>query len=221
MPSTLLDTARCGDGSKIRPCATCAGKATNVCRPLEGQHQAEFFDIAVRQRWTPREVMFRAGDEAGPIFKITEGVASVSRTLPGGQRQILRFLLPGDVCGYLSDDGRYTFDGEAITDVVTCTFPRDGFESFASRNAGLGEAIRVEMEEVLKEAGRHVTAVGQLAATERLANFLLEMSAVFEARGLPSFALRLPMSRTDIGDYLGMKMETVSRAFTALRRREQ
>lgn len=205
--------------SKTPPCPTCPGKTTNLCRPLDGQLQAEFFDIANRQRWAPREVMFRAGDTAGPIFKITEGIASVSRTLAGGQRQILRFLLPGDVCGYLSDEGRYTFDGDAITDVVTCSFPRDDFESFANRNAGFGEAIRSEMEEVLKEVSLHMTSVGQLPAVDRVASFLLGMATLFEKRGLRILSLRLPMTRADIGDYLGMRVETVSRAFTTMRRR--
>lgn len=212
MPSRL-------PASASPPCPRCPGKTTNLCRPLDGKLQAEFFDIAIRQRWSPREVMFRAGDTVGPIFKITDGIASVSRTLAGGQRQILRFLLPGDVCGYLSDDGRYTFDGEAITDVTTCTFPRDGFDGFAARNAGFGEAIRAEMEEVLKEIGLQMTAVGQLSAVERVASFLLDMAALFEKRGLHILSLRLPMTRADIGDYLGMRTETVSRAFTKMRRR--
>jgi CRP/FNR family transcriptional regulator len=210
---------RDGSAPESLPCPACPGKSTNLCRPLAGKLQAEFFELATRQRWMPREVMFRAGDRAGPIFKITGGIAQVSRTLSGGQRQILRFLLPGDVCGYLSDDGRYTFDGEAITEVATCSFPRDGFKAFANRNAGFGEAIRTEMEEVLKEVGLHMTGVGQLSAPERVADFLLGMATTFEKRGLRVLSLRLPMSRADIGDYLGMRVETVSRAFTAMRRR--
>ena len=217
MATRLPDPPSRGAEPRALPCVACPGKSTNLCRPLAGKLQAEFFDIGMRQRWTPREPMFRAGDK-GPIFKITEGIASVSRTLPGGQRQILRFLLPGDVGGYLTDNGLYSFDGEAITDVTTCTFPRDGFEAFAGRNAGFGAAIRAEMEEVLKETGLHVTALGQLSATGRVASFLLGMRKAFEARGLHILALRLPMRRSDIGDYLGMRVETVSRAFTAMRR---
>ncbi len=217
MASRLPAAARRGDNHDHLPCTSCPGKHTNLCRPLAGKLQEEFFDIAVRQRWAPREVMFRAGDALGAVFKITEGIASVSRSLPGGERQILRFLLPGDVCGYLSEDGRYSFDGEAITDVVTCSFPRDGFEDFAARNAGFSEAILDELSEVLKEVGLHLTMVGQMSATERVAAFLLDMWEEFEARGLPVLALRLPMSRADIGDFLGMRLETVSRAFTSLR----
>ena len=76
------------------------GKATNVCRPLEGQLQAEFFDIAVRQRWTaarshvPRRRRSRPGSSRSPKASLR-----CSGSPPGGQRQILRFLLPGDVCG--------------------------------------------------------------------------------------------------------------------------
>lgn len=204
---------------RLLPCAACPGRSTNLCRPLAGKLQAELFDLGTRQRWVAREPLFRAGDPLGPVFKITEGIASVSRTFANGQRQILRFLLPGDVCGYLSEDGRYSFDGEAITEVVTCTFPRAGFEAFAARNPDFGEAIRLEMSAVLLEVGRHMTAVGQLEALERVADFLLGLWTTFEARGLHIRALRLPMTRADIADYLGMRVETVSRAFTGLRRR--
>ena len=115
MPTRLFDPpARGGDRYAALPCTRCPGKSTNICRPLADQLQAQFFDIGLRQRWARREFLFRAGDVAGPIFKITQGVAAVSRSLAGGQRQVLRILLPGDVCGYLSEHGRYSFDGPCI-----------------------------------------------------------------------------------------------------------
>jgi CRP/FNR family transcriptional regulator len=202
------------------PCPACPGRQTNICRPLEPRPLAEFFDGGQRQRWARHEFLFRSGDPLGAVFKITAGVAAVSKPLPSGERQILRFLLPGDVCGYLSDEGRYSFDGVALTgEVITCSFPRRHFDSFVACHPAMADAVRVELSTVLKEVSRHMTAMGTLTSTARVANFLCEMRSAFEARGLRALALALPMTRGDIGDYLGLRLETVSRAFTTLRTR--
>jgi CRP-like cAMP-binding protein len=117
------------------PCPRCPGKDMNLCRPLDRQLQTEFFQIATRQRWTRHELLFRGGDEIGSVFKVTAGIVAVSKMLQGGQRQILRFALPGDVCGYLSEGNCYSFDGEAITgEVITCSFDRSRFEAFVARH---------------------------------------------------------------------------------------
>jgi CRP/FNR family transcriptional regulator len=202
------------------PCPSCPGKHLNLCRPLDRVLQAEFHDMGMRQRWARRELLFRAGDPLGPLFKVTSGVVAVSKSLSEGQRQILRFVLPGDVCGYLDEGGHYSFDGEAITEVATCTFPRAEFDAFVARNRALGEAVRSELSEVLKTVSLHMTAMGQMSSTPRVANFLCDMREMLDSRGLQGRLLGLPMTRTDIADYLGLRLETVSRAFSELRRRK-
>jgi CRP/FNR family transcriptional regulator len=203
-----------------RPCPRCPGRHTNICQPLEPRALAAFFDGCMRQRWARHEFLFRSGDPLGSVFKLTAGIAAVAKPLPSGERQILRFLMPGDVCGYLSDDGHYSFDGVAISEeVVTCSFPREHFDGFVARNDAMGVAVRLELSAVLKEVSQHMTAMGQLPSTARVANFLCTMRAAFAAHGMESRTLDLPMTRTDIGDYLGLRIETVSRAFTTLRRR--
>ena len=221
MPTTLTDVplpGRVVAYAKL-PCVICPGRSTNFCRPLEEQLQAELFHTVARQRWEPREFLFRRGDPAGPLFKITEGIASVSHSLPDGRRQILRFLLPGDVCGYLEENGRYSFDGQAVSEVITCSFPRKDFQHFEKHNNAFAEAVRTELSDVLAEVSLHVTAVGNLTAVQRLAVFLVAIGKLFQARGMQSLPLKLPMTRTDIAEYLGMRPETLSRRFTAIERR--
>ena len=199
------------------PCPHCPGRTTNLCRPLDHQLQAEFFRISTRQRWARHEFLFRSGDALGPVLKVTAGVVAISKMMPSGDRQILRFALPGDVCGYLSDNGRYSFDGEAVTEeVITCSFDRNGFDAFVTRHPAASEAVGLELSAVLVKVGYHLAAVGKLTATERVADFLCEMQAAFEVRGVQTLSLNLPMTQTDIGDYLGMRIETVNRALTKL-----
>jgi CRP/FNR family transcriptional regulator len=205
---------------KALPCATCPGRPLNLCRPLDEALQAAFFGIALRQRWVRRQYLFRSGDPLGPLFKVTSGVVAVSKSLPDGRRQILRIVMPGDVCGYLGEHGRYAFDGEALSDVVTCTFPRAGFDAFVADNSAMAEAVRLELSEVLKSVSAHMTALGQMSSTARVAHFLCDMRALLDARGLSDQALALPLTRSDIADYLGLRLETVSRSFSELRQRE-
>lgn len=201
------------------PCDRCVGKKYNVCHLLEAERQRELLETSCRQPWDKRSYLFRAGSRAGAVFKVTKGIVTESRMPPDGRRQIIGFFVPGDICGYLESDGRYSFDGEAITTVETCSFNRERFNAFINRNPDVAEEMRREMAERLKMLGTHLSVVGQLTSTERVANFVAMANAVYKTRRVQPQALPLPMKRTDIADYLGLRLETVSRAFTKLRQR--
>ena len=132
----------------------------------------------------------------------------------------MRFLLPGTICGYLSENGRYSFDVEAITNIQACSFARDSVDSFVAHDAAFAEALRAQMSAAFEELGRHMTALGQLDSVERVADFLLGMRKAFHACGIQTSPLRLPMKRKQMANYLGLRAETVSRAFSELRQRQ-
>jgi CRP/FNR family transcriptional regulator len=190
----------------------------NICGALDQRLQVDLFESGHRQEWARRQQLFSSDAPAGPIFKVTSGIVAVSKTLPNGARQIVRFVLPGDICGYLSEAGRYSFDGEAITEVVTCTFPRDRFDSFAATHDAAAGAVRNELSRVLSAAGRHMTVLGRMPTAARVARFLCTMKADLNARSAAPDQVTLPMARGDIADYLGMRLETVSRSFAKLRK---
>jgi len=199
------------------PCDRCIGKLYNVCHLLEPERQRELFETGCRHRWDKRSYLFRAGSPVGAVFKVTSGIVAESRTLADGRRQIIAFFLPGDICGYLETDGRHAFDGEAITTAETCSFNRERFGGFVNRNHDVAEEMRRGLTERLKMAGAHLSVVGQLTSTERVANFVAMMTAAYAARNVQTRPLPLPMKRSDIADYLGLRLETVSRAFSKLR----
>jgi CRP/FNR family transcriptional regulator len=201
------------------PCDRCIGKQYNVCHLLEPERQRELFETGCRHRWDKRSYLFRAGSPVGAVFKVTSGIVAESRTLADGRRQIIAFFLPGDICGYLETDGRHAFDGEAITTAETCSFNRERFSGFVNRNNDVAEEMRRNLADRLKMAGTHLSVVGQLTSTERVANFVAMMTAAYAARNVQTRPLPLPMKRSDIADYLGLRLETVSRAFSKLRQR--
>ena len=199
------------------PCDRCIGKHYNVCRLLDAGRQRELFQTGCRQRWDRRSYLFRADSPVGAVFKVTSGIVAETRTLIDGRRQIVGFFLPGDICGYLESEGRYSFDGEAITRVETCSFDRDRFTAFLDSNRTVAEEMRRALAERLMTMGDHLSVLGQLTSTERVANFLAMMTAAHEARNVQTEPL--PMTLGDIADYLGLRIETVSRALARLRRR--
>jgi CRP/FNR family transcriptional regulator len=166
------------------------------------------------RRWKKHETIFRAGAPMGAFFKIRSGIVAVSRTLDDGRRQIVAVRAPGDCVGYLDNDGKYAFEGEAITDVEACAFDRRGFDAFAAKHPDLAAALAEALSAALKQSGEAMLVLGQLRSTERVAHFLAEMDTLYRQRAGP---LSLKMNRTEIADYLGLTIETVSRAIGKLK----
>ena len=201
------------------PCLHCPVKAANVCGILEYDRQKELFELGLQQTWTRRQFLFRAGDPVRAVFKIISGMVAVSKPLADGRRQVLSFVLAGDLCGYLQVDGRYAFDGTAITEARTCSFNRRRFDAFAAAHQDVATVIKEALESKLHYVGDHMAVIGQLTSTERVASFLGRLSIAYSEHGLQTRPLLLPMNRADIADYLGLRLETVSRAFSRLRKK--
>lgn len=197
------------------PCPTCPVRAHNICRPLDPRRQRELYEK--RQTWKKGQVLYRAGEPLGPILKVITGIVAVSERMPDGRRQILDFFFPGEICGYLETDGRYTFEGEAVTEVETCVFGRARFEAYTAAHGDLAEIVRATLVSKLNSTSHRLAELGQLSSTGRVAAFLCWLKARYEEHGLETHPLALPMSREPIADHLGMRLETVSRAFARLR----
>ncbi len=171
------------------------------------------------RQWKRRESLFRAGEAMGAFFKITKGIVAVSRALDDGRRQIVAVRAPGDCVGYLDSDGKYAFEGEALTDVEACAFDRRGFDAFAAEHPDLAAAVSEALSNALKQTGQAMLVLGQLKSTERVAHFLCEIDTLYRERHVSSTPLLLHMSRGEIGDYLGLTIETVSRSMGKLKKR--
>jgi CRP/FNR family transcriptional regulator len=162
-------------------------------------------------------MLFRAGDPMGPFFKLTAGVVAVSKLLDDGRRQVVALRAAGDCIGYLEENGRYAFEGRALTDVDACTFDRRLFDEFAALNPDLAAATTEALAIALRQAGEAMLVLGQMRSVERVAHFLIEIDALYRDRGARSESLSLMMNRAEVADYLGLTLETVSRALGKLK----
>jgi CRP/FNR family transcriptional regulator, anaerobic regulatory protein len=144
------------------PCDRCVGRSLNLCKPLDGARLQVMLALGGIRRWKKRETIFRAGAPMGAFFKIRSGIVAVSRTLDDGRRQIVAVRAPGDCVGYLDNDGKYAFEGQALTDVEACAFDRRGFDAFAAKHPDLAAALAEALSAALKQSGEAMLVLGQL-----------------------------------------------------------
>lgn len=157
------------------------------------------------------EPLFRPGDRAEFYFKVLKGAVRSCRVLSDGRRHIGEFFLVGDFIG-LDAAESYAFSAEAIVETTLIRYSRRKVEALAAEEPRISQSLVEIMRAGLVAARERMLLLGHMTAMERIASFLLDLS---ERRN--DGRISLPMTRTDIGDYLGLTMETVSRAFSQLK----
>lgn len=157
------------------------------------------------------EPLFRPGDTAEFYFKVLKGAVRSCHVLADGRRHIGEFFLAGDFIG-LDAAESYAFAAEAILDTALIRYSRRKVEALAAEEPRIGQSLVEIMRAGLAAARERMLLLGHMTAMERIASFLLDLSARRD-----DGRINLPMTRTDIGDYLGLTMETVSRAFSQLK----
>lgn len=157
------------------------------------------------------EPLFRSGDAAESYFKVLKGAVRGCRVLADGRRHIGEFFLLGDFIG-LDAGEQYAFSAEAITEATVIRYSRRKVDALIAAEPRVGQSLVEIMRTGLAIARERMLVLGHMTAMERIATFLLNLS---ERCG--DGRVSLPMTRTDIGDYLGLTMETVSRTMSQLK----
>jgi CRP/FNR family transcriptional regulator, nitrogen fixation regulation protein len=145
------------------------------------------------------------------IYQVVEGAVRSHKLLSDGRRQIGAFYLPGDVFG-LESGPAHRLTAEAIGDTTVRLVKRRSLELAAGITIEVAHSLWSMTAGELRHAEDHMLLLGQKSAMERVASFLLEMDRRLAVTGM----MALPMCRRDIGDYLGLTLETVSRALSQL-----
>lgn len=150
--------------------------------------------------------IYAQGDKADILFKLVSGAVRLCRVTSDGRRQVVGFYFAGETFGFECDTTR-SFFAEALVNSSVEILPR--------ASGGDAAELMNRVIESMVRAQKHLLVVGRQSAEERVAAFLLDMA---ERQGKRA-VIELPMSRTDMADYLGMTIETASRTLSALRRK--
>jgi CRP/FNR family nitrogen fixation transcriptional regulator len=145
------------------------------------------------------------------VYQVKSGAVRSYKLLSDGRRQIGAFHLGGDIFG-LENGGEHRFTAEAIVDTTVRLIKRQSLETVAESDAVVARNLLSMTTSNLQHAEDHMLLLGRKTSLERVAAFLLEMDNRLTAAGV----MALPMSRRDIADYLGLTLETVSRALSRL-----
>jgi CRP/FNR family transcriptional regulator, nitrogen fixation regulation protein len=164
------------------------------------------------------EINYKKGTEiygekepADYVYQVKSGAVRSYKLLCDGRRQIGAFHLAGDIFG-LENGTEHRFTAEAIIDTTVRLIRRQSLELVAESDVLVARNLLSMTANNLQHAEDHMLLLGRKTSLERVAAFLIEMDKRLTAAGV----IALPMSRRDIADYLGLTLETVSRALSRL-----
>ena len=197
-------------------CSNC--NLRELCMPLGlNQDELERIDdlVAGRRKVKRGATLFRNGEAFTALYAIRTGFFKTSITTEDGRDQVTGFQMAGEIIGL---DGivneQHTCDAVALEDAEVCEMPFDRIEELSREvNALQRHVHKIMSREIVREHGV-MLLLGSMRAEERLAAFLLNLVQRLHARGFSPLELVLRMTREEIGSYLGLKLETVSRTFS-------
>ena len=198
--------------SALDPWKPSAGRIHQL---LTTDERAQLAVMSSIVRFKKREIIYREGDPAEAIFNINTGVVAAYTEAPDGREHIAAFLFAEDLFG-LSAEGKYTNSTKAITDVTGYRLPVTTLRSRLSKDAELEFHVICKLCQELRQAQRHTFLLSEKRAVTKLAMFLQLIEQLQIAKGQQAAEIYLPMDRSDIGNYIGMTLPAVSRAFRAL-----
>jgi CRP/FNR family transcriptional regulator len=182
---------------------------------------ATVFELRELQKLASR-VYFRSGktifserELADAVFGLSQGVVRLYKLLPDGRRQVLAFALPGDFLGMPFAE-RHNFSADAIGEVALSRFSRADLAKFIQSSPNIMRLIIEFAIRELDKAQDQLLLLGNGSAEEKVAIFLVNWRNRLGRLSVFSETVPLPMRRQDIADFLGLKLETVSRTLAKL-----
>ena len=197
-------------------CSSC--NLRELCLPMGLSHdEMNKLDhvISTRKRIKRGTALFNTGDRFTSLYAVRSGFFKTCITTADGRDQVTGFQMAGEIIGL---DGivndHHTCDAVALEDAEVCVMPFERIEELSREVTALQTHVhKIMSREIVREHGV-MLLLGSMRAEERLAAFLLNLSQRFAARGYSSTEFHLRMTREEIGSYLGLKLETVSRTLS-------
>ncbi len=171
--------------------------------------------VGTRRKLRRQQHLYRAGDPFEAIYAVRTGFFKTDVLMEDGRDQVTGFQMTGEILGMDGISGEtHTCNAVALEDSEVCIIPFGQLEHLSREIQALQHNFhKVMSRELVRDQGL-MMLLGTMRAEERLAAFLLNMSQRFTSRGYSAAEFHLRMTREEIGSYLGLKLETVSRAFS-------
>lgn len=194
-------------------CQDCS--ISQLCIPFTlNEHELDQLDNIIERKKPIQksQVLFKSGDELVSIYAIRSGTIKSYTISETGEEQITSFHLPGDLVGFdaITNMTHPSF-AQALETAMVCEIPFDILDDLAGKMPKLRQQIMRLMSNEIKNEQQMILLLSKMNAEERLAAFIYNLSRRYSARGFSAREFRLTMTRGDIGNYLGLTVETISR----------
>lgn len=197
-------------------CQTCSLNALCLPLSLNDSDMERLDDIIRRGRPIQKgQLLFQQGEPFQSVFAVRTGALKTYTLATSGEEQITGFHLASELVGLSGyDNGIYPLTAKALETTTVCEIPLQQLESLADDLPDLRKQLMRTMGTEIRHDQSMMLLLSKKNAEERVASFLLDISQRYARRGFSASHFRLPMSRVDISNYLGLAVETISRVFT-------
>lgn len=198
-------------------CRTCPASRVGLC---QGNNSELLSTIASHRRLSAGQHLFRPGQSHDMVYNLMEGWVCLYTLSADGGRQILQFMLPGDMLGFDPVPSSASYGAQAIASAMVCAMPRANLASLARERPEIGRRLVWLAARDLGLGYVHLASVGRYTARERVARLLLELfvRCCEQWTDRRSGAVRLPLTQEHIADATGLSAVHVSRVLTELTR---
>ena len=193
----------------LHNCALCGG--------LDHESRGRLAAVVDRVEVPVGEILAKEGEPSAHVIAVIDGAVMSYKELPGSRRQVTRFYFPGDLVALSGSAARADVTIKAITPVVVCRVGRDALRFLCRGHPELAGRLLDLGGDEAAAAHKHLLLLGRKSSLEKVASFLVELAYRTGRKGVIASEIALPMVGSDIADYLGLTVETVSRMFTQLK----
>lgn len=216
-----MGTVKADNVVSIKPvkvsCKDCRLRKFCLAADLNAVELGMFERITQHRRSLERGAqVFHSGEKFNTLYTVRTGSLKTYTLTPDGREQITGFYLPGDLIGLDAMSSRvHGSSAEALETTNLCALPFNRLSSMQSES--IQQRLLNLASEEIKNRDQHITLLGKESADQRLASLLVHLADRFKTLGYSAQQFNLSMSRADIGNYLSLAIETVSRLFAKLR----
>lgn len=203
-------------------CQNCSLVELCLPRGLGNDDLTQLDDVIQNRRLLHKgDELFSQGENSGCIYAVRSGSVKTFTTAKDGEEQVLGFHLPGELLGLDGLDNKiHSCSGVALDTATICELPISELNVLCVKIPGLQQQLLSLISNEIAKDHTMLLLLARRNAEQKLATFFINLSGRFKARGYSGTDFDLTMSRHDIGNYLGLVDETVSRLFTKFREKK-
>lgn len=209
----------CAAGNRPAACDLCAVRERSICADLGPRELALVEKTMARRTLAKGRALMEEGSPNDSLYVVVQGSFRLIKHLEDGRRQVTGFLFRGDFMGVRATAAS-AYTAEALEDSHVCHFPHKFLDAIAADCPGVKDRLIARGQTEYHKAQDHIVLLGKKTAEERVESFL-HLVAKSIGRDIDEDATEtpLPMPRQDIADYLGLRLETLSRTLAVLKKK--